>query len=145
VTPRESTVDAFLCKNLRLVLVVCTVTCVSLRGGSWTALATRNFVDGVVLAVGGSREVESPWGVFRNSHCSSVVEFDASVPGEKRPHVAVNEITSQVARHGETSGDIEAHLGAKMPNLDYEDNYSFRVQKTPTSVHDFWDWNSPDA
>jgi hypothetical protein len=65
------------------------------------------------------------------------VEFDASVPREYRLHVAVDEITSQDARHGETSGDIEAHSDTKMPNLYDEDNYSFRVKKTPTGIHDF--------
>jgi hypothetical protein len=52
VIPRESTVDALLCKNLSPVLAVCTVTCASLRGGIWTALATRTFVDGVMFVVG---------------------------------------------------------------------------------------------
>jgi hypothetical protein len=73
------------------------------------------------------------------------VKFDSSVPKEYRFHVAVDEITSQDARNGDTSGDIAPYSGAKIPNLNDEDNNSFRVQKTPTGVHDFLDRNSPEA
>jgi hypothetical protein len=68
------------------------------------------------------------------------VEFDASVPSEYRINVAVYGITSQDARHSETSGDIEARSGAEMPNQDDEEDYSFRVQKTHTGLHDLLDW-----
>jgi hypothetical protein len=68
------------------------------------------------------------------------MEFYASMPRYCSLNVSFYYITSQDARHGETSGDIEAQSGADIPNLDNDDIYPFTMQNTPTGFHDLRNW-----